>query len=80
MCFTGIISHVGFKIARSTRELEQPNHNASAGAPGPSGNPKNNAMDCDGPGGGCESDKPLLDVASCVEGDSDIEIDDSWHR
>ncbi|CAL8112898.1 unnamed protein product [Orchesella dallaii] len=86
MCFTGIIGHVAIKVMNSTRELEPTNHNTTsittvsinASKNGPHSSNLPNVLRKEPTGG--ESGKPLLEVTSSAELESDVEIDDSWHR
>lgn len=94
LCFTGIIGHLVFKFMKSRKETEPSAHhsgqNGGAGSGGGVANSMKNGsminpnLPCssrDLLGGEGESEKPLLRVGtSCMEGESDVEIDDSWHR
>jgi len=86
MCFTGIIGHVAVKVMNSTRELEHSNHNATTINTVSISTSKNGSHTSNLPNvlrkepTGCESGKPLLQVTSSAEVESDVEIDDSWHR
>lgn len=80
MCFMGIIGHVSFKIMRSTKEMSQPIHNDTGTVQGCNSTSNSNIPGVSSRGSGCESGKPLLNVNSSIEGESDVEIEDSWNR
>lgn len=80
LCFSGIMGHVGLKFMKSTREQQEPrSHSQSSIVQGPNSTSSSNAMNFPG-SSGCESGEPLLPPMMGIDGDSDIENNDSWHR
>lgn len=79
LCFSGIIGHVAFKFLKSTRDFESSSHNPGSINQGPGSSVSKNgsvspSLIASSRTVACESGKPLLD------GESDVEIDDSWNR